>query len=129
MHWAFVVLGFVSALWAIQQFRMVLVYLGLIPSQWGIVGSPLLVRIAFVSALCASACAVIFFVGGWPQLITRIAIVTLAGQIIHFVLTLLGITEFKGYTAKGRIYVLGRSASYTIVLAVIAIVCSYYLGL
>jgi hypothetical protein len=63
------IVGALFLVWTLMQFRMVLVYLGIVPSTLGIVGSPKLVLVASLDVIISPIRAVICFVVPWPMLL------------------------------------------------------------
>ena len=84
------IVGGLFALWALAQARMVLVYLGVIPSALGIVGSPTLVFIAALKAAIINPIrAALCFLVPWPMLLPALS-ATLALSPLAFALAFFG---------------------------------------
>lgn len=68
-----IVVGGLFLLWALGQVRMLLVYLGRIPSTFGIVGTPTLVFRASTSIIFNVIRAALCFLVSWPMLLPVLA--------------------------------------------------------
>jgi hypothetical protein len=88
-----------------MQFRISLVYLGVVASPLGIQGSAASVRTALlaVARYVLFGAALVLF--PWPRVITYLAAIMVGAQVIESALLLLRIGERQvAWTAKGRRY-------------------------
>ena len=108
-----IIAGIVCALWALQQFRMTLIYMGILSSS--IVGQlaspqPALMRIALLDVLKYIGFAIVLFAEPWPVLVTYLFVVLSVKSALDFSLVvfdaLFNVGRFKDIqlTAKMRVY-------------------------
>ena len=121
MMWLQIIVGVGCALWALQQLRMTMVYLGVLHSPViGIAGlQPALVHVAFRDVLKYSGFAVVLFVVRWPVVVTYLLAVPLGISVLEFLLAIFGIGRF------GSIQLAPRGRAYTAALELVP--CTFWL--
>ncbi|HLN29957.1 MAG TPA: hypothetical protein VK395_19605 [Gemmataceae bacterium] len=109
------IVGALFILWSLAQTRMLLVYLGIVPSSLGIVGSPMLVYSAGLAVIVNPIRAALCFSVPWPMLLPALS-ATLMISPLASALAYFGVfghhiahaahPELSILTEKGRAYAL-----------------------
>lgn len=103
--WVTIIAGIGCVLWALQQFRMTLIYMGVLHSP--VIGQlagpqPALIRTALLDALKYAGFALVFFVVSWPAFVTYLLVVMFVKSLLDFFLAVFHIGRFGSVQLTDR---------------------------
>jgi hypothetical protein len=128
-HWLSITLAVICWLFALQQIRMALIYLGLIPHPILPQGSHL-AKIALRSAINITTYGFIVLLIPWPKLLTYFFGVIVCLTIVDAILGLFGLGVF-GDMIENRFYLKSRTIyfmSKIVVVGLITWLCFHFFG-
>jgi hypothetical protein len=133
--WLSILIAIACILWALQQFRMFLIYRGRIysPTVGAMEPNPTLSTVAIRSSLTCIVFAALVLLVPWPRLITYVFAALTARALLDTILSAFGrgihAIPAVTLTPKGRRAVFFNSLAKVVGNAVLCAICIYFIGL
>ncbi len=128
-HWLSITIAVVCWFFALQQLRMTLIYLGILPHPVIPQGSAL-AKIAIRSGIGFLLYGLVVFLIPWPRLLTCFCAAIVFLAVIDLILGMLGIGRY-GSMAESRVNLKGNGiylSSKILVFGIFAGLCVHYFG-